>query len=74
MACGHACDCPTYGAHLRAKNLRLSSVSPRENRAWDRDIDAYKEARRYGVQPDTSLRRDVNRAMDLAEKGVFLNG
>lgn len=69
MACGHPCDCPTYGAHLRAKNLQIGDLMNRDaNRRWNRDCDLYRDARRQGIQPNTSTPEDTRKALDLSDK------
>lgn len=69
------CEChATYGAHLRAKRFtvgyarsHLGSDFSREKR-FQRDLDAYQAARRQGVQPDGTSRRQVEHALDVSDR------
>lgn len=69
MSCGHPCACVTYGAHLRAKNIRLGDIKPySQQRSWDRELGEYAAARRQGVQPATTKLRDIRAAMAESER------
>jgi hypothetical protein len=72
----HICSCPgeqhpTWGACIRAKGIAIgycrSATNPRYDRTaqrqWDRDLDAYARARKQGIQPDGTQRRQVERAV-----------
>lgn len=66
----------SYGAYLRDKNLAItdcrSATNPRHDRtvgkAWDRGLEAYASARRQGIQPDSTKRRDVERAVKISDE------
>ena len=66
------CNCPTYGAHLRSKNLKVAycnSASGRDATAqkkWDRELDLYSEARAAGLQPKSTKTPDIRAAMEAA--------
>ena len=70
-----ACTChETYGAHLRAKNIRIDgcrSTFGRDrtaNRNNQRELNLYADARRQGIQPETTKTRDIRRALDCSDR------
>lgn len=69
------CQChDTYGAHLRAKNLKVgfcNSASGKDRTAdkkWQGDLAAYASARRQGIQPATTRRKDVDLAVRVSDE------
>lgn len=65
-------SCPpgmSFGAWLRDKNLHVGApvTVKKRFRAWDSSLDAYASAVRQGVEPDTTRREDVDRAMRVSE-------
>lgn len=73
MACSSTCrtnDHATYGACLRAKNLR-TFVLPVEmlatQKAADKSLDEYAKARSHGIQPKTTSPQDVQAAVRISE-------
>ncbi len=75
----HVCRCqgeshPTWGGCIRAKGLRIAycqSASGRDatgQKKWDRDLAAYADARRQGIQPATTNRSDVDTAVRLSDQ------
>lgn len=74
----HVCKCPegghpTFGACVRSKNLRVAYAASsrgmdasREKR-HQRELDAYADARRQGVQPDGTRMNQVQRALDISD-------
>ena len=77
MACSSACPAPgthaSYGACLRAKALQVdvavpgTGYDPARNRAWDSRIDAYKDARRQGVQPPGTKKSQIDAAVRASD-------
>lgn len=66
--------CPTPGAHktfgecLRSKDLQLSNLQAKAYHKYnDGEIDAYADARRQGIQPETTKAADVTSAVMLSE-------
>lgn len=77
MACRTGCktrDHESYGACLRAGALRVAycnSASGRDataQRQWDRDLALYKDARAQGIQPSSTKRDSVERALRISDK------
>lgn len=68
VRCTCGAGCPTYGACMRRKNISVGQVDRDEQRAWDREIAAYRSARRQGVQPATTKMPDIRKAMEASEK------
>ena len=66
----YVCPCraghPTWGACIRAKNIRIGQVDATEQKKWDRDLALYREARDGGLQPNTTKRADVEATMEAA--------
>jgi hypothetical protein len=74
MACSSNCRTgphETYGACLRAKNLRTNALDGEalvtQKRA-DKTLDDYAKARKYGIQPASTRARDVQAAIRLSDK------
>lgn len=73
MACASSCrtqDHPTYGACLRAKNLRTSALdgdSLSVQKAADKTLDDYAKARSYGIQPASTRAHDVQAAIRVSD-------
>ena len=73
MACASSCrtqDHETYGACLRAKNLRVFAL-PIEalatQKAADKNLDEYAKARSYGIQPASTRPGDVKAAVAISD-------
>lgn len=75
----HSCRCPdadhvTYGACLRAKNIRVAycqSASGRDfttQKKWDAELAAYRSARSEGIQPDGTRMKDINKARVISDQ------
>lgn len=75
-SCASSCatqDHKTYGECLRAKNLQLSpqvndAYATRQN-AWDSELDHYKSALDQGLNPPSTKRAAVDKAIKEAENG-----
>ena len=78
MSCASSCktqDCPSYGHCLRSKGLAvtgLESTNPSFSRdrqkAWDSELDLYESAVKQGIQPETTNRKDIERAIATSDK------
>jgi len=73
MACSSSCrtkDHSSYGACLRAKNLRTNALDPEilgAQKAADKTLDSYAQARKYGIQPASTRPHDVQAAIQVSE-------
>lgn len=76
MACTTGCptqDCESYAACLRGKSPRVAYANSANGydfstqKKWDKDLDAYRDARAQGLQPDTTKRADVDRAHAISD-------
>lgn len=76
MACSSSCytkDHASYGECLRSKNLKTQvSVPGRDydrsgQPAWDKRIDAYKQARSEGIQPASTKAADIKKAVAVSD-------
>ena len=73
MACSSTCrtkDHPTYGACLRAKNLRTSALDGDTSvaqKAADKSLDDYAKARSYGIQPASTRPNDIQAAVRISD-------
>lgn len=72
MACRTGCktqDHKNYHACLRDAGVRTYLASPSKGldgstqKAWDRELHEYREARRQGIQPDGTTRAKVEDAV-----------
>lgn len=78
MACSSSCktqDHASWGECVRAKGLRvgwegatLTGVDGKVQREADRNLDNYERARKYGIQPASTNKRDVDRAIRISDK------
>ena len=77
MACTSGCatkDCESYAACLQGKGVKVAYANSAggmdysAQKKWDRDLDAYKDARRQGIQPATTKRKDVDAAVHMSNK------
>ena len=56
----------SYVGYFRSKNLKVDTA--RDGRsAWDSELDAYRDARRQGVQPAGTKMPQIREAMALSE-------
>lgn len=77
MSCTSTCttqDHPSYGACLRSKRLSitgLESTNPSFTRErekdWNSELDLYEQARKEGIQPATTQRKDIETAMQISD-------
>jgi hypothetical protein len=67
---GHA----TWGDCVRAKGLRVAycqSAAGRDysrQKAWDRELAGYRDARAQGIQPDGTTTAKIRQALDYSDK------
>jgi len=71
MTCRSGCptqDHADWGECARAANLHLSGFgeSGEKNRAWDRELSDYRDARRQGIQPASTRRAGIDQAVALS--------
>lgn len=68
------CGCPTYGAHLRSKNLRIShcqswkGLDYTRTKRVQRELDEYAKARKQGIQPAGTRLSQTRTALDLSDQ------
>lgn len=76
MACTTSCptqDHATWGACVRAKNLNAAVSVPgtghdrSRQKDWDTELDAYRSARAQGIQPASTKRDAIERAVKISE-------
>lgn len=77
MACTTGCptkDCGSYAECLRGKRARVAycntagGMDLTTQKNWDRDLDAYRDARRQGIQPSSSSRQSVDAAVQISNE------
>ena len=77
MACTSGCrtkDHASYAECLQSKATVVAYCNSAggmdftAQKKWDRDLDAYKDARRQGIQPATTKRKDVDAAVHMSNK------
>lgn len=65
---------PCFGC--KARSLQLNAGDAKGSiiaggvtqKAWDKELDLYKSARKQGIQPDSTKTKDIQKAMDLSQK------
>lgn len=66
-------DHETYGACMRAKGSKVAYANSAggwdysTQKAHDRELDAYKQARREGIQPSSTKMPDIERAKAISD-------
>ena len=78
MACTSSCqtqDHVSYGECLRAKNLKvgwegatLTGVDAGVQRAADKNLERYANARKYGIQPQSTNKQHVDYAIRKSDE------
>jgi hypothetical protein len=78
--CSSACptkDHRTFGECMRSKGLQLNPnlSNTGATKAWDAELQAYRDARRQGVQPSGTTMDKINQAMEISDKtGIAYKG
>lgn len=71
MACTTGCrtqDHVSYGECLRSKKLQVQDVTAHKyNSGIRKQLDAYVDARKAGLQPQTVFKKDVDHAWSMTE-------
>lgn len=73
MACSTGCrtkDHASFAACMRSKRPATAGLGSQDRTAqqkWDRDLDAYRDARRQGIQPAATSRASVDRAVAISD-------
>jgi len=72
MACSSSCPNPgthrSYGECMRAKGIRVEKLDRTQQKKADKNLDAYADARRYGIQPQSTRPHHVQQAVAISEK------
>ncbi|ONK10374.1 hypothetical protein STBA_10960 [Streptomyces sp. MP131-18] len=77
MTCTSGCktqDHASYGQCLQAKAVKTYLASPSKGldgtrqKRWDADLAAYRDAVRQGIQPESTNRPVVDKAVRLSDK------
>lgn len=62
----------TFGACMRAKNIRVAYCQSARGhdytaeKAKEKELSSYKEARAQGIQPASTFTRDIRRAVETS--------
>ena len=76
MACRTGCptqDHESWGECLRASNIQMNTGDANSSRtitkkANDTELALYREARKQGIQPDSTKTADIKKAIDISNK------
>lgn len=77
MACRSGCksqDHQSYDACLKAANVRTYLASPSRGldgtreKEWNRELQMYRDARKQGIQPDSTRRAGIEKAVRLSNE------
>lgn len=73
--CGCGAGHKTFGECVRSKGLRIEGCrdavggSDRtRQKKWDAELDSYREARAQGIQPATTRKADIERAVRMSDQ------
>lgn len=71
--CSSSCltqDHETFGACMRAKNLQLNPqlADTGRSKRWDRELQAYRDARAQGIQPSGTTMTKIRQADEISQK------
>lgn len=78
--CSSGCltkDHKTFGECMRSKNLQLNPnlSNTGASKAWDAELQAYRDARSQGIQPTGTTMAKVREAVEISDKtGVAFKG
>ena len=77
MACSTGCPTPgahgSYGECMRSKSTKVAYANSANNmdysaqRAWDKELDSYREAKAEGLQPASTKQRDIDAAKRISD-------
>lgn len=77
MACRSGCKAQDHGSYaecLRASTLRVAYCDETNRqdytrqKKWDKELQDYRDARRQGIEPDGTDRRNIEKAVRVSEK------
>lgn len=72
MTCRTGCPEPgahsSWGACARASRIQIGDLQAEVQKRWDRELGAYQDARRQGVQPSGTSLAQTQAAMELSER------
>lgn len=71
--CSSSCitqDHATFGECVRAKGLQLNPnlSNTGASKAWDRELQAYRDARSQGIQPSGTTMKKIREAEEISQK------
>lgn len=71
--CSSACltkDHRTFGECMRSKNLQLNPnlSDTGASKAWDGELQAYRDARAQGIQPAGTTKQKVQEAVEISNR------
>lgn len=71
--CSSSCvtqDHETFGACMRAKNLQLNPhlADTARSKRWDKELQAYRDARSQGIQPAGTTMKKIREADEISQK------
>jgi hypothetical protein len=70
--CSTSCktrDHASFGECIRAKGLQVAPIANLSgSKAWDAELDAYRSARRQGVQPAGTTMKQTTEAMEISQR------
>lgn len=77
MACTTGCptqDCPSYGACLRRKGVKVgwadhvNGLDRSADKRHEAELSAYRDARSQGIQPDGTTMPQVKAALEISDQ------
>jgi len=71
MSCASSCrtrDHKTFGDCIRSQRQHIGRIDIAQQKSFDRETWAFRDAVRQGVHPDTTQRADTERAMKISDQ------
>lgn len=66
-------DHKSFGECARSANLQFNGLeslggSRDKSKAWDKELQEYRDARAQGIQPSSTRTKDIRKAVEVSEK------
>lgn len=67
------CGCPTYGAHLRGKGIRVAYTDSTngwdasKQKRWDGELERFRKLEASGINPIGTTHQEMDRSERAAE-------
>jgi hypothetical protein len=72
--CAETASCMCFKCRARSVQMNAGDAKGAivaggmTQKKWDKELDAYRAARKQGIQPDSTRTKDINKAVELSNK------